>query len=336
MSISATQLKNELGAYTRTNNKEIRAMAYLKSKTASFMRTVTSVKGRFPALQSITGHVVQGFQAVWTPLGITEFKVNELKNYQQKVNYPLTPATILNSWISHLYEEDKKPQDMPISKYVIEKELMPKVKSDREILLNKAVYDGAKLDQFGFSMNGIIKNIELGLAAGTENPVYQIPMEAVTVGNIVDQVNSFELALPEPIKEMLTKIYMSSSNLEKYRLDYHNRFGHYPSYTEQGGTKTIIGTRQIIGLPGMNGSDLIFTTPDENFLRLIDLNDEPVITDIQAQDYEVKIFMEWWEGVAFWTNQLVCAGVINGTVTGLAPAGANEKYFGTPAVVTQP
>jgi hypothetical protein len=159
-------------------------------------------------------------------------------------------------------------------------------------------------------------------------------MQAITVGNITDQANDFELALPEVIKEFLTKIYMSSSNFEKYRLDFFKKYGSYPSYTEAGGMKTISGSREIVGLPGLNGTDLIFTTPDDNFLRLIDLNDEPVITDVQASDYDVKIFMEWWEGAAFWTNQMVCAGVIGGNVTGLAPAGANLEYFGAAAVVT--
>lgn len=336
MGINATQLKAELGAYARTNNKEVRTMAYQKSVTAGYMRTIAAIKGKFPALQAITGHVVQGFVAAWNPLGVTEFRVNELVNYRQKVNYPIRPDDIQASWLAHLYEENKKPQDMPISKYIIDTQLMTKVKADREHLLCRGVYDANNLGVFGKSMNGIVKVIENGLAANSENPVYQIPMVAVTVANITDQVTEFELALPETIKEYLKKIYMSSSNLEKYRLDYFKKYGSYPSYTENKGFVTILGNRELIGLPGLNGSDLIFSTPDENFLRLIDLNDEPVITDVQAQDYDVKIFMEWWEGVAFWTNQMVCAGVIGGTVTGLAPAGANEKYYNTPAVVAQP
>ncbi|MBC6988559.1 hypothetical protein [Hymenobacter sp. BT491] len=336
MSINATQLKAELGAYARTNNKEIRSMAYGKSVTAKFMRTVPSVKGKFPALQAITGHVVQAFSAVWTPLGVTKFKVNELKNYRQKVNYPLRPDDIQAGWLAHLYEENKKPQDMPISKYIINDQLMPKVVEDREVLLCRGVYDATKPQEFGKSMDGVEEIIRQGLQANSANPVFQIPMEAITVANITDQVTEFELALPEVLKPLLKRIFMSTSNLERYRLDYFKKYGAYPSYTENKGYTTILGNRELIGLPGLAGSDLIFSTPDENFLRLIDLNDEPVITDVQAQDYDVKIFMEWWEGVQFWTNQMVVAGVIGGNVTGLAPAGANEEYYGQPALVAQP
>jgi hypothetical protein len=327
MAINATQLKEELGAYARTNNKEIRSMATQASVTAKYMRLVASVKGRFPALQALTGHVVQAFTDVWSPLGVTKFKVNELRNYRQKVNYPIKPNDIQNSWLAELYTENKKPQDMPISQFIINQQLMPKVVEDREFLLCRGEYDAAAPQTFGKSMDGIVPIIEAGLAPNSKNPVYQVPMETLTSSNITDQVTSFEQAIPEVLKALLKRVFMSSSNLEKYRIDYFKKYGVYPGYTDNKGYRTILGDRELIGLPGLNGSDLLFSTPDDNFLRLIDLNDEPVITDVQAADYDVKIFMEWWEGVAFWTNQMVVAGVVDGTVTGLAPAGANAEYY---------
>lgn len=333
MAINVTQMAAELGAYSRTNNKEIRQMALQKTATAKFMRTVTSVKGKFPALQSITGRLVQGFTAVWTPLGVTKFKVNPLVNYQQKVNYEFVPATVNSTWISHLYDESKKPVDMPISKYLIEKEIMPAVARDREYLIGQGEYDAANVGTFGKSMDGIATIITKGLAANSDNPVYQVPLEPVTLANVVDQVNEFEQKLPTEIRSLITKIYMSETLVEQYALNFFKTYGVQPTYTPEGGMKTIVGKRQLIGLPSLNDTNVIFATPDENFLRLIDLNDEPIINDIQALDYKVKVFMEWWEGPAFYTNQMVVAGVIDGTIEGLAPAGANEEYYGKAAVV---
>jgi hypothetical protein len=329
MAISATQLKEELGAYTRTNNQEIRSMLYQKSVTAKYMRLVASVKGVFPALQALTGHVVQGFEAVWQPMGLTEFKVNELKNYRQKINFPITPNDIQASWLANLYSENKKPQDMPISQYIINQQLSPAVVRDRELLICRGKYDASKKGTFGFSMNGITEIIKQGMAVGTDNPVFQVPMVAITSSNITDQVTSFEEAIPEPLKDVLTRVFMSSSNLEKYRLDFFKKYGAYPTYTANQGFTTILGNRELIGLPGLNGSDLIFSTPDENFLRLIDLNDEMIINDIQVADYVVKLFAEWAEGVAFWSNQLVVVGVVDGAVEGLGTPELDEKYYPT-------
>ena len=334
MAISVTQLAAELGAYTRANNKQIRQMAYQKTVTAKYMRLITSIKGRFEALQSLTGRLVQGFTAVWTPLGTTEFRVNPLVNFQQKVNYPFRPAVINQSWISFLYNEDKKPADMPIAKYLIDMEIMPAVARDREWLMGKGVYDAGQLGVFGKSMDGIATVITKGLAANSENPVYQIPLVPVTLANVVDQVNEFEQKIPTEVKALVDKIYMSETFVEQYALNFFKVYGVQPTYTPEGGLKTIVGKRQLIGLPSLNDTNVIFTTPDENFLRLIDINDDPIITDIQALDYDVKVFMEWWEAPSFWTNQMVIAGVIDGHIEGLAPAGVNEKYYGKPAVVT--
>jgi hypothetical protein len=70
----------------------------------------------------------------------------------------------------------------------------------------------------------------------------------------------------------------------------------------------------------MEGSNIIFTTPNENFLLLTDDLDGngPKVTDIQIQDYDVKIFMEWWMGLGFWTNQMVLVSVYSGSGSGLS------------------
>lgn len=328
---SATQLAQELGNYFRANNRAIIAAIYQKSVTAKYMRTIPAQQGKFPALQSITSDVVQGFTAVWTPMGVTEFKVNPLVAYQQKVNFPIIPAQVLNSWIAYLYEENKKPADMAISQYIIDQELMPKVVSNRETLIGKGQYDATKLGVFGHSMDGIQAKINQGTADGS---MFQVPIATPSLSNMVDGIEAFELNLPEELKPLLNKIYMPQNLVEAYRLDYRNKHGLMPTYTLEDGMRTFLGQRQLIGLPSLNGTSIIFATPDQNFLRLIDIVDTAVITDVQVLDYQVKIFMEWWEGVGFWTNQMVVVAVPAGTHKGLgtgadavADAAATTKYF---------
>ncbi|WP_151087373.1 hypothetical protein [Hymenobacter baengnokdamensis] len=328
---SATELATELGAYFRANNRQIIAALYQKSVTAQYMRTIPAQQGKFPALQSITSDVVQGFTAVWTPMGVTEFKVNPLVAYQQKVNFPITPAQVQNSWIAFLYEEGKKAADMPISHYIIDQELMPKVVSNRETLIGKGQYDPTKLGVFGHSMDGIQAKINQGVADGS---MFKVPILAPSRSNMVDQIEEFELNLPEELKPLLDKIYMPQNLVEAYRLDYRNKHGLMPTYTLEDGMRTYLGQRKLIGLPSLNGTNIIFATPDQNFLRLIDIVDTAVITDVQVLDYQVKIFMEWWEGVGFWTNQMVVVAVPAGTLKGLgtgvdadADAALTTKYF---------
>ena len=180
-----TYLKNNPDLISASIN---RAESILDKHT----KPLTKVKGKFPQGSTLLSNVVQGFDKVWNALGSAQIAHKILVNYHQKVNFALVPADILSSYWAHLYAENLKPEDMPISKYIIETELLPKVIDDLAYLEIKAVYDAAKLDEFGFSMNGIEKII-LNLFAevpGTGHTPFKNPISALTDTNIVDQVTA--------------------------------------------------------------------------------------------------------------------------------------------------
>jgi hypothetical protein len=323
--INATQVKEELGAYLRTNNKELRPMIYNEAQASRYMKKVVKVQGRYPAGHTVTSNVVQGFKSVWSPIGETKFVANDLIDYHQKVNYPIVPANILGSWYAEMYEEKKTPAEKPISQYIIEKELKPKVISNVDYLIGNGVYDADDLETFGKSMNGLKKILADGVASSTK-PMFKIPLDALHDNNIVDQVEKFEREIPDKVEGSITKIYMSSKNKKRYIQDYRNLYGSTTDYTKGATLVTYTGEREIVGLRCLNGSDVIFATPDENFLQLNNDITTPIITDVQVQDYEVKVFMEWWMGVAFWINQMVLVSVTTGSGSGLTTD--NELYYG--------
>jgi len=80
-------------------------------------------------------------------------------------------------------------------------------------------------------------------------------------------------------------------------------------------------------LQGME-SDVIFGTTENNFRRLFDVFDKPRVTDVQKQDYKVKIFMEWWKGYDFLINQMVVVSNVQDERYGLGTTALNQKYFG--------
>lgn len=322
--ISATQLAAELGAYFRANNKEIKQMVYQDTVTSKYMRSVSKVKGRFPAPHSITSRVIQGFTTTWAELGTTYMKANELINYHQKINFPIVPADILGTWLAELYAEDKKAVDMPISQYIVQKELPLAINRDLEYLWGQGVYDANDLGTFGKSMNGLVKILADGIAS-SDKPMYKIPLDALTDSNISSQVEKFEASFPQALFNEDMDIYMSTVNAYRYKRDVRNTFGLNTDYNTAFQTKSNLTGRNIVGLPSMNGSNVIFATPRGNMLRLIDIFDKPQVTDVQVADYKVKVFMEWWDGIGFWMNQLVLVSVDNGSGSGLATD--NSIYY---------
>ncbi len=330
--IDLTAVANELGAYFRVNNKEVKNWVYQEAQAAQYMRTITKVKGKFPAFQSVTGNVIQGFTNVWNEIGTTTFKVNELVAYHQKVNFPIVPADVNNTWLAELDQENLTPAQKPISQYIAQNELKPRVVADLEYLIGNGSYDANNLGVFGKSMNGLITILQNGIV-DPNNSMYAIPCDPLTDNTILNIVTLFERRIPMNVRNFVNKIYMSTYNKERYMLDYENQFGRFMQLSPDQALMTRTGRRQIIGLDCLNGSDFIFATPDNNFLKLIDSFDAPQVTDIQVLDYKVKIFMEFWLGVGFWSNQMVMVSVTNGSGSGLRQ---DQNLFYLPGQVTPP
>jgi hypothetical protein len=318
------QIKTELGNYFRVNSKEVRAMVYQEPQLAKYTRPITKVKGKFPAIHSVTGHVVQGFAAVWAELGETKMRVNELVNYHMKVNFPIIPSEIEGSWLAELDQLNLKPEQRPISQYIMEQELKPRVLADIEDLSCNGVYDANQIGTYGYAMNGLKKILSDGVANAT-NSMYKVPLAAITPTNIVGEVEKFEDLIPVTVRSFITKIYMSTKNRDRYLKNYRDNFGRNVDFKKGDAVMTYTGEREIIGLNCLNGSDVIFATPDSNFLQLKDLVEAPTVTDIQVLDYKVKVFMEFWLGYGFWMNQLVICSVTAGSGSGLTTD--NETYF---------
>ena len=291
-------------------------------------KPITKVKGLYPQGSFLISNVVQGFAPVWNDMGAVQIEHKVLKNYRHKVNFGFTPDQVQASYWAYLYEENKKPEDMPITKFVIEEMLLPKVQDDCAVLSVKGVYDSGDLCTFGKAMNGI-EQILTDLFAGvpgTDHTPFKIPVTALTDTNIVDQVTEFEKQIPETMKSYIKKIYMSESNKERYMLQYQDQFSQNQFQTND--VKTVLGKREIVGIPGMTSDD-IFATRPENFVRLVDFFDgKPAITDVQKADYKVKYYMEFWKGYDFLVNELVLVANYTDAEYGLGSTALNQKYYG--------
>ncbi|WBL25105.1 hypothetical protein [Zunongwangia sp. HGR-M22] len=297
-------------------------------------KPLTKIKGKYPQAHTLLTDVVQGFGTEWNELGALRIKHKILKNYHQKVNFAIIPAEILHSYWAELYAENKKPQDMPISKYIVENELLPKVLDNMATLSVKGKFDPARLDEFGYSMVGIEELLSVMHAAVVDpemkNPTpFKIPMNVLTDSNMVDQVTAYERQIPSKIKGKIKKVFMSENNVERYILDYEERFGQ--NKFQNNVLKTRLGKREIVAIPGMETDD-IFSTTENNFRRLIDVFDAPSITDVQKQDYKVKIFMEFWKGYDFLIEELVLLSNYTDATYGLGSTEKNKLYYGIDGV----
>lgn len=287
-----------------------------------------NVKGLWPQASSLITNVVQGFAPVWNALGDTEIVHKLLVNYRHKVNFAVMPDDIEGTYFAYLYEEQKKPEDMPITKWIIEMLLMPKVIDDMAELSVNGVYDAGDLGTFGKAMNGLDATLTNMLAAvpGTDHTPFKIPLNTLTDANIIAEVKSYEKKIPSKLKSKVKKVFMSENNLERYIDAFRETYGNNTFLNDD--VKTPLRGLEIVGIPGWE-SDIIFSTVDDNFVRLIDFFDgKPAITDIQKADYVVKFFMEFWKGYDFLINELVFISNYADAEYGLGSTSLNQKYYG--------
>ena len=123
-------------------------------------KAISKVKGLYPQGSALITNVVQGFAPVWNDMGSVQIDHKILVNYRHKVNFGFTPDEVQASYWAFLYEENKSIEDMPITKYVLEQMLLPKVVDDIAHLSIKGVYNGIKaaIPHFKKQNNGVMND----------------------------------------------------------------------------------------------------------------------------------------------------------------------------------
>ncbi len=310
--INVAQVVAELGNYIVQKQEEVRSWVYQNVEYLPYVNTIVKVNGEYPAYLGVMSNVVQEFASVWNELGEAIFKAKKLIAFKQKVNFPIIPADLQNSWLSFLYTEGLTPEQMPISQWIM-MELAKKVNEDIDILGGTGVYTpGTGL--FGDSMDGVLTILADMLATG--NP-FKVPLPALTDANIVGCVDAFERMLPNKVGREVKAIFMSRQNLQRYKLRYRTLYGGNNDFDKADTAMTWLGGRMVVGFSSWDGSDTIMATADKNWVRLIDIIDAPRITDVQKDDYKVKVFMEFTLGYQFWADELTFVSDYVGTTRGL-------------------
>lgn len=328
--INIDQIQKELLRYIEKNPKVLQIAVLSKSILLNaHAKTITKVRGEYPSLHSLIGHVVQGFNSKkWTPFGDVQFRKKLSKNYHQKVDFDLDPAEIIGSVLESWYDEGKSLEQKSISKHAVEL-LLQKIISDVNILSVDGVYNAAKIGldtpEFGHSMDGLNEILRKGVL-NTENPYFLVPGDALTSTNIIDVVTAYERGLPNYAKNQVSKIFMSATDKETYQLAYEDKFGENKFMNNA--LTTRLGQREIVGIPNLKDGT-IFSTVNNGLIKLVDIIDNPAtITDVQKSKRILHILGEFTLGYDFAINELTFVHTVDATKKrGLNNAELNKLYY---------
>ncbi len=307
--VDTTELKSEFGKYV--SNEKIEIIKGLMSKTTSiqYMSTVKTDKVEIRAQQAVIDSVLQQFVPFWTPKGKSKFTPLTIRNYKCKLNVPIKPSDVMEDIIGYLYDEDLKPQDMPIVKYILFQLVFPKLDEEREIALaigefkeSSAAKDGDNATDANEVMDGYVTQLRKFRAANnaiTQAITWLLPGVTLEDAKLVEQIDQAVDQVSALYKAKTMYVHADPDLVTRYSKAYRKL---YPWLKNEDGDKIKIDFSKFTFAPleGMRGTGAFFITPKENFKHLLSKDPQSTKVWMQGENYDVKIFAEWWEAVGFW------------------------------------
>lgn len=320
--INTSELKTEFGKYVDSNRLEIMRGLFGKTDSTECMSTIITDKTEVRATQaSVLNTVLQQFVPEWTPSGAAKITPLTIKNYKCKMNVRIKPSDIMEDVLGWLYDEQASTlQSMPVVRYVLYQLIFPKLDEEREYALatgrykeNVADGNGAySASTPGESMDGYLTqlvdkyNYDADDSHTTKSGIRWLK-KGLSIGSNADDTRKFIDAAVKEVADLYPlyakkrmKVHIDPVLADTYRREY---LAEYKWLKNQDGThKNDIdfSNFEFAELEGLRGTGCFFITPKENFKHLLSKNPQNITLRFQEQDYDVKIFGEWWEGTGFW------------------------------------
>jgi hypothetical protein len=329
--IDVSDLRREFGVYlSQGNNLDLYVDIMSEFTTGSEMTPVMAA-AEYRAVQALTNSVLQQFTPQWTGTNRTKFKPLTIKNRRLKVNASVTPAEVLDSYMLYLYDEHLSPDQMPVTKYILENIVKPAILDDLEMrCVAKGKYVEPSYDDNGKQITGLLpedsmdgfETILVDNLTNAESGINYYPraktmseFKEMTDEEGLQWVADFAAFITPNMKKGITKVYCSREFFTLYSQ-------WYKSYWAKGsgvddpdfGSRRIDFTHfKLTALDSMYGSPILFATPQQNFVMLRYRNLVPnIINDVQKHDYTVKFFGEFWFAPGFAIANAVFASVPSG------------------------
>ena len=311
--IETTELQSEFGKYVSSERLEILKGLLGTTESTQYMSTIVTDKTEVRAQQAAINSVLQQFVPKWTPKGKSTFTPLVIKNYKCKINVPITPSDIMEDILGYLYDENLKPEDMPVVKYILNQLIFPKLDEEREIALavgefkaTTATADGDAATGANDVMDGYVTQLKKLKKAGNTDVTWLLKDTALVEAQLIAQIDKAVDEVAPLYKRKTMFIHADPELVTKYSKAYRKV---YPWLKNEDGEKVKVDFSRFTFVPleGMRGTGVFFITPKENFKHLRSKDPQNTKVWMQGENYDVKIFAEWWEAVGFWLAEAIFA-----------------------------
>lgn len=268
--------------------------------------------------------VSQQFTPKWTPKGAAKFTPLRIKYRRHKLNVLIRPTDVLKSWLLWLYEQGKTQAEMPVVRYIVQEHILPRLMQDITMsMIAKGKYVEKSWDEVADGDNGTpaknsMDGFETILVEGKTDPAIKFnyykaaaDTRSMTDAQVYAYVDGFVRSL-SGLFVNLPVVHCSQEVVDAYVRGDFAANGKYTGEIYKNG-EVRFSTVHLVPLKSMYGSPILFATPKNNFIELVDYSKaESCINKIEEVNYDVKIFGEYSLSVGFKIQEAVFAAVPDG------------------------
>lgn len=333
--IDTTELQTEFGRYISSDKYEIFNKLVSPLVDTEKMQTIITDKFVMRATHAQITSVLQSFVPQWTPKGKSTFTPLTITQYPMKINVPIIPSDIIDEVLGYLYDENLKPEEMPIVRYIVEILVKPLLDEERQTAFAVGIYKEPVADEHGVFtansanqvMNGYLTQLCVYKRDGNGGIVFikcneTFPTASADIVKFMEDFCDSD-DIKAAYKNRQLNIHADPDIIKKYSRAYREV---YKDTKNQDGEKVQIDYTKFFFTPmeGMRGTGAFFITPKENFKHLMSGDPKTKSLRMEHLDYTAKVFGEWREGVGFWIGEAIFAYIPAATVTQYAPTVEGE------------
>ena len=265
--IETTELQKEFGKYVSSERLEILKGLMGTTESTKYMSTLVTDKTEVRAQQAAVDSVLQQFVPKWTPKGKSKFTPLTIKNYKCKINVPITPSDIMEDILGYLYDENLKPEDMPVVKYILYQLIFPKLDEEREVALaigefkeTSAVKDGDAATDANDVMDGYVTQLKKLKKANNDKITWLLDGEKLEDATLLAQIDKAVSEVKPLYRKKTMFIHADPDLVIRYSKAYREK---YPWLKNEDGEKIRVDFSRFTFAPleGMRGTGAFFITP---------------------------------------------------------------------------
>ncbi len=294
-----------LKEYYRKYESKIWACIHQKLVSEMCMTPYPRIQSDLITTSYETGDMHQPFRCEFEPLELGKFKVRVNKAHHVKIDKSLgCLEELICTFLGHyerlgLDQEDHRARNRAFLNWILVEHWGAKMAEEREYASFRGRRDDAgtsfmdMADGWGTQVDDMVGTGEL----------IPIPTGVINQGNILDRVEHFLKTIPKAVLgRKMGKLVMSEEMMCWLWFDRRQQFGQHTNYYNP--TERIVldpwGV-EVVGLPGMAGSQMIMYTPTENWLHLYNERNMPTNFDIQPNHRCLDLLTDYWTGYGFRT-----------------------------------